>query len=177
VEMLSGCFINGKSDIIQESEVINALGVWATNGVKVQKSSDYMPVVVLFPEFCLANHRCDPKAMYIPYFGDRSFKIDMRAQKEIKRGQEITVRYTDALATNWERRKASQEKWNFSCQCNRCEDITEFQTYTSGLVCAQCDSGILLVDTKDKLWKCIECSYNKTHSEIWFTMLDPLQKK
>ena len=88
----------------------------------------------------------------------------------------IFFRYTDALATNWERRKASQEKWNFSCQCNRCEDITEFQTYTSGLVCAQCDSGILLVDTKDKLWKCIECSYNKTHSEIWFTMLDPLQK-
>ena len=26
VEMLSGCFINGKSDIIQEAEVINALG-------------------------------------------------------------------------------------------------------------------------------------------------------
>ena len=97
VEMLSGCFINGKSDIIQESEVINALGVWATNGVKVQKSSDYMPVVVLFPEFCLANHRCDPKAMYIPYFGDRSFKIDMRAQKEIKQGQEITVRYANII--------------------------------------------------------------------------------
>ena len=97
MEMLSGCFINGKSDIIQESEVINALGVWATNGVKVQKSSDYMPVVVLFPEFCLANHRCDPKAMYIPYFGDRSFKIDMRAQKEIKRGQEITVRYKNIM--------------------------------------------------------------------------------
>ena len=28
VEMLSGCFINGKSDIIQEAEVINALGLF-----------------------------------------------------------------------------------------------------------------------------------------------------
>ena len=31
VEMLSGCFINGKSDIIQEAEVINALGLFFNN--------------------------------------------------------------------------------------------------------------------------------------------------
>ena len=68
------------------------VGVWATNGVKVQRSSAFLPSVVLFPDFCMANHQCNPKAMYVPYFSERSFKIDARAQTDIKAGQEITVR-------------------------------------------------------------------------------------
>ena len=59
----------------------------------MQRSSAFMPCVVLFPEFCLANHRCNPKAMYVPYFGERGFKIDARAQVNIKEGEEITIRY------------------------------------------------------------------------------------
>ena len=51
-----------------------------------------MPVVVLFPYFCLANHTCNPKAMYIPYFDKDVYKIDARAQIAIKPGEEITIR-------------------------------------------------------------------------------------
>ena len=85
-----------------------------------------------------------------------------------------TFRYTDALATNWERRKATLEKWNFACKCERCEDITEFKTHTSGVVCCQCDIGTLLIDTTDKKWSCNRCRYSSSHSEVWLTMLDPL---
>ena len=60
-------------------------------------------------------------------------------------------RYTDALSANWERRKATQEKWNFTCNCNRCKDITEFNTFTSGIVCCQCDKGTLLIDVQDQV--------------------------
>jgi hypothetical protein len=35
VDMLQGCFIDGKNDLISEKEVVEALGIWATNGVKV----------------------------------------------------------------------------------------------------------------------------------------------
>ena len=31
--------------------------------------------------------------MYVPYFGERGFKIDARAQVNIKEGEEITIRY------------------------------------------------------------------------------------
>ena len=58
-------------------------------------------------------------------------------------------RYTDALATNWERRKACNSKWNFKCQCKRCNDPTEFETYTSGIICSHCTHGILLIDSED----------------------------
>lgn len=98
VEMLEGCNINGKDSPIEEHEVIYALGVWATNGVKVQRSSDYLPCVVLFAEFCLANHRCNPKAMYVPYFDKDSYKIDARAQVDIHPGEEITIRYVACLS-------------------------------------------------------------------------------
>ena len=92
-----GCNIDGKGSPIKEEEVIYALGVWATNGVKVQRSSGYMPCVVLFAEFCLANHRCNPKAMYIPYFEKDSYKIVARAQVDIKPGDEITIRYVQFI--------------------------------------------------------------------------------
>ena len=41
------------------------LGVLATNGVKVHRSSAYMPCVVLFSEFCMANHECNCKGWVI----------------------------------------------------------------------------------------------------------------
>ena len=69
------------------------LGVLATNGVKVHRSSAYMPCVVLFSEFCMANHECSCKAMYVPYFDpEGGFKIEVRAQVDIKSGEEITIR-------------------------------------------------------------------------------------
>ena len=92
IDMLTGCFIDGKTNPILEDEVIEALGVWATNGVKVHRSSAYMPCVVLYPEFCMLNHRCNPKAMYVPYFGEKGFLIDVRAQVDIQPGEEITIR-------------------------------------------------------------------------------------
>ena len=46
----------------------------------------------------MANHQCNPKAMYVPYFSERSFKIDARAQTDIKAGQEITVRQDSFLS-------------------------------------------------------------------------------
>ena len=85
-------------------------------------------------------------------------------------------RYTDALATNWERRKACKDKWNFNCGCDRCTDPTEFGTFASGIICTHCDSGILLIDNKDKKWTCLNCNYQISHSEIWVSILDPLSR-
>ena len=94
IEILTGCNVDGKGNPIEEHEVIDALGVWATNGVKVHRSSLYMPCVVLFSEFCMANHGCSCRAMYVPYFDpEAGFKIEIRAQIDIRPGEEITIRY------------------------------------------------------------------------------------
>ena len=176
VDMLSGCNIDGQGHPINEDEVINALGVWATNGVKVQRSSTFLPCVALFPYFCLVNHRCNPKAMYIPHFDKDSYCIDARAQTNIQPGEEITIRYTDALATNWERRRACKQKWNFTCGCVRCNDITELSTYASGVYCSQCTNGVLLINNEDTIWTCQQCHYESSHGETWCSILDPLER-
>ena len=76
--------------------------------------------MVLFATFCLANHRCNPRAMYIPYFADGHYRVDVRCQvQKIESGQEITVRYADALATTAERQAAARDKWSFECKCDR----------------------------------------------------------
>ncbi len=167
---------------------MEALGIWATNGVKVQRSSMHVPVVVLFPEFCLCNHSCLPKMMYIPYFGPKGYMVETRAQRDIKAGEEMTirypvlglgssewiidinVRYTDALTANWERRKSCREKWNFTCQCSRCQDPTEFGTMTSGLICVKCPNGTMLVDTKDHMWTCNYCKSTMCHKEVYVSI-------
>ena len=92
IDMLSECNIDGKSNPIQAKEVKECLGIWATNGVKVHRSSQFMACVVLFQDFCLLNHRCNPTSMYVPYFDEKSYKVDARAQVDIKAGEEITIR-------------------------------------------------------------------------------------
>ena len=67
-------------------------------------------------------------------------------------------------------------KWNFRCQCPRCNDPTEFGTYTSGVNCCHCDGGILLVNSTDTKWKCQKCPHESGHSEIWTSILKPLER-
>ena len=88
----------------------------------------------------------------------------------------VYFRYTDALATNWERRRACIDKWNFNCECDRCSDPTEFGTFTSAVLCCQCDQGTLLINSQDNVWKCQKCHYESSHSETWVSVLDPLER-
>jgi len=79
----------------------------------------------------MANHSCICSAMYNAEFRPTSgplksstpaagqFFIELRAQNNIKRGAQISIRYLDSLLTTPQRKKASKAKWNFVCQCPR----------------------------------------------------------
>ena len=47
---------------------------------------------------------------------------------------------------------------------------------SSGVICCQCDFGTLLLDNKDEFWTCDSCKTESLHSEIWFSILDPLER-
>lgn len=57
----------------------------------------------------------------------------------------------------------------FECDCSRCSDPTELQTYMSALHCQQCPDGYVLpVKPLDKTseWNCNKCTYKVTASVV-----------
>ena len=103
------------------------MGIFATNGVKVRRSKLFVPCVVLFPVFSMANHSCICSAMYNAEFRPTAdnFSIQLRAQSNMRRGHQISIRYLDLFLTTTQRKKISLEKWNFVCQCPRFECRTK----------------------------------------------------
>ena len=83
------------------AEVFDALGIFATNGVKVCRSKSFAPCVALFPLFSMANHSCICSAMYNAQFvagsSGNEFVIELRAQSNIRKGCQISIRYLDSL--------------------------------------------------------------------------------
>uniref|UniRef100_A0A8C2HJT9 [histone H3]-lysine(4) N-trimethyltransferase n=1 Tax=Cyprinus carpio TaxID=7962 RepID=A0A8C2HJT9_CYPCA len=72
--------------------------------------------VGLYPSMSLLNHDCQPNCVMI-FEGKR---LTLRAVRLIRPCEELTISYTDILATSKERRSHLQEQYHFLCQCTRC---------------------------------------------------------
>ena len=70
-------------------------------------------------KYSLLNHSCDPNTIGV-FDGKR---LELRAIKEIKVGEEVTLSYTDAYTAILEERKKKKlklEYWGFQCKCDIC---------------------------------------------------------
>ena len=76
----------------------------------------------LFLDLSLVNHCCDPNSKYLGT--DDSEKImELRAIKEIKKGEEITISYvhfSKGFLEEKELRQINLDRWNFKCTCPHC---------------------------------------------------------
>ena len=76
----------------------------------------------LYLSLSLVNHCCDPNSFKEPT--DYSGKImELRAIKEIKKGEEITISYVDfsvGFLEEKELRQINLDHWNFECNCPHC---------------------------------------------------------
>ena len=96
----------------------NALKVWGiyktnafTNGVFVKMSR--------------FNHSCHPNAAMSCRVSNTQ---DVRALRKIREGEEITICYTDSSESLWsreERRAELKSLYNFDCNCEGCDMISE----------------------------------------------------
>ncbi|KAF2210232.1 hypothetical protein CERZMDRAFT_45789, partial [Cercospora zeae-maydis SCOH1-5] len=69
------------------------------------------------PILCSANHSCDfPNTAVI--FNQP--KILLRAQKKIKKGEEIFMKYVDITNPFSVRQAELKESYFFSCRCSKC---------------------------------------------------------
>jgi len=117
--------------------------------------------LVLYNMLSMCAHSCDPSACWS--FGDDDSCV-LRARREIKAGEEITVSYLhdDILkATVVRRRKLSN--WDFLCACERCMEIID---YARGFRCKKCHAGSCYFAGEGCLTKCNMCDFTYTPDEI-----------
>lgn len=105
----------------------------------------------------MINHDCRPNARI---FFDENKRLHLVAKRNIEQGQEITITYcSPLLATKARRHKLLQNKF-FLCQCQRCQDPTEFGSYMSAVKCTKCKTGIILN------YSCVECGFETSCDKV-----------
>ncbi|KAJ0002217.1 hypothetical protein NQD34_002013 [Periophthalmus magnuspinnatus] len=72
--------------------------------------------VGLYPSLSLLNHDCGPNCVMV----FEGTKLHLRAVKDIKSSDELTVSYIDSLELVDVRRKQLEEQYHFTCTCHRC---------------------------------------------------------
>lgn len=91
-----------------------------------------VPHVAIYELASMLEHSCYPNCC-------KSFTVDerliVRAVQNIKKGDRITISYTDSLWGTINRREHLAFTKYFYCECKRCVDPTELSTYYSSLKC------------------------------------------
>merc|ERR1712025_26275 len=93
----------------------------------------------------------------------------VRAKRRIKKGEEVTIRYSYICLHRDLLRDVIHDAWMFSCSCARCLDSTELGTFVSAFSCRDCSGG-LLCETQEKIqgkyYKCNTCSKIMDKQEV-----------
>uniref|UniRef100_A0A1B0D7G9 Uncharacterized protein n=1 Tax=Phlebotomus papatasi TaxID=29031 RepID=A0A1B0D7G9_PHLPP len=154
-----------------EEEILRVLGIVYINGHEVPLTDP--PYVAIYAIASLFEHSCCANvAKSFTETGDVVFW----AAREIRKGDHLSICYTDALWGTLERQQHLKETKMFNCNCQRCLDITELGTNFSAIKCGAlpeassltCDGLFLPQGNKDwkNDWKCGKCSRCVQFKEI-----------
>ena len=96
-------------------------------------------------------------------------KLTLRAQVDIKEGEEITIQYISFLFGNSRRRGEISSCWMFECRCPRCLDTTELGSFMSAVLCSSCKGSVLPPDIsfECEVWKCRECGQKMERDKVF----------
>uniref|UniRef100_A0A0K2VAX9 C2H2-type domain-containing protein n=1 Tax=Lepeophtheirus salmonis TaxID=72036 RepID=A0A0K2VAX9_LEPSM len=155
----------GAKDITSQ-DVHQMMGIKRTNAsnlssIGLDGANALYPTYTLMNSHCYCNSRStiDPK----------TFQMRVNANRDIKSGEEISTRYVTVLEGQPRRRNLIWSGWKFICECERCEDPTEFGTYFSAIKCLKCSSGFVLQKSSNGLaspWMCESCQKSYGNLEI-----------
>lgn len=121
-----------------EADILHALGVLSSNACNMAG----FRARALFPIYSLINHSCAANARNIVSSEDGT--VEVLAQRDIRKGEEVTIRYTTNLLEGTKARRITlASQWNFSCCCSRCLDNSP-EGSMAGLVCFSCKKGVQL---------------------------------
>jgi len=95
---------------------LHELDIFLSNAIVKRINDDKM---VLFPSNSLMNHSCAPNVLQ-RYSSDADDVSEIRAIKDILKGEEVTQCYTRGLMTSSQMKAMLQEVFRFDCKCGVC---------------------------------------------------------
>ena len=113
--------------------------------------------MALYPLYPLMNSYCYCNTMYTIH--PETKVMEVRAQRNIARGEEISTRYILPSVEQPARLETIHKNWGFICACARCESPSELGSGYSSLVCDQCGGWVMMVSPGDldTAWQCEKC--------------------
>lgn len=131
-----------------------------TNSFEVRIPSKSVKIRALYKTCSLLNHNCRPNTRHV--FDDR-LQIQLISTVDISKGESITATYTQSLWNTLSRRLHLKSSKHFWCDCERCQDASEFGTLFSAMKCLKCSAGYVVSLNpvqQDSPWRCQQCNHN-----------------
>jgi len=122
-------------------DVNRCVSIFSTHAVKTKQASGYEGRAI-YPTFAFMSHSCNPNARTVI---QEDGTMEVYAQREIKKGDEIVISYTSLLTSLPRRQDKLACLWFFTCSCQRCVDPTELGSYMSSVACPACPKGGFLL--------------------------------
>ena len=119
-------------DQFTAEEINEAVYIMYTNSVNMELGPGHGALTGFYPVFANMNHSCvsNTKTLKLP-----NNVLEVRSVKRIAKGEEIFTQYVSPEKTTNTRRKMLYKKWMFWCDCDRCRDRTECNSYLGALLC------------------------------------------
>lgn len=142
-----------------EETILKIAAILDTNTFEIRRKMGNIKMRGLYCKAAMMSHDCRPNTKHV--FVDDSFRIVIIATTDIKKGDIISATYTQSLWNTQERRQHLKTSKCFDCECARCADPTEFNTYISCILCSKCKGFMLSQNPLDSTsdWKCQKCSH------------------
>lgn len=149
----------GLADKYSQEEINRCIGILRTNAFMSQQPHMLAAGTdgkAIYPTFSFLSHSCKANARYIVMEDDR---LVLRAQVDIKAGEEITIQYISFLFGNTRRRREIHQCWMFECRCERCLDPREFGVLLAAHLCQECGGTVLPENNilYCPVWRCDKC--------------------
>jgi len=163
-------FLKIPETVFTTQEILDVCGVLNVNAHELPVTPT--PVQALYANISILEHSCINNAS--KHF-DGDFRVVIRAAVNIKKGEHISINYSDPMwGTNSRQLHLAETKY-FTCKCVRCADPTELATMFSSIRCPQCtaEQGGYLVSTDPGAgpesqadWRCIVCQKIQPHTFV-----------
>ncbi|KAK4046233.1 hypothetical protein OIV83_006212 [Microbotryomycetes sp. JL201] len=106
-------------------ELVKLASKWFTNSQPTLSIAGDFIGTFQSPVVALINHSCEPNAVLVFPFtptGDGKFSnsVQVRAIREIKAGDEVTISYADTGMPTWARRQHLKHQYDLDCDCPLC---------------------------------------------------------
>lgn len=113
-----------------EEDILRVCGLVMVNGHEVPLTDP--PYVAIYESVSMCEHNC--RANCCKSFTDDGGLV-VSSGEAIKKGDHLSICYTDPLWGTPNRRHHLYQTKYFWCSCKRCSDVSEFGTYFSVVKC------------------------------------------